>query len=178
MKAIGVVLGAIVLDLNVCVYCLGPKGERAFACERCSKVTYAKRLGAGRVAKEGVEATVDHLWEAKHAYYCNDANYYSRDTINKYPSWETFLEAEGDCDPDYNLLFRWDWSRKEKILRLYWMGQRKGLFRSTMIMGMHADEEASVREWLEKRWQHLASLWAPLSGVNCSPFEQATYDDE
>lgn len=104
-----------------------------------------------------------HLWEAKHSYYCNNGNYFANDCGNEFYSWESFLEAEGDCDPDYNLLFRWDWDRRERTLSLYWMGQRKGLYRYTIVRGMADDDESSVRDWLAERWKHLSDLWSPIS---------------
>lgn len=109
-----------------------------------------------------------HLWEPKHSYYCAEDNYFGGQCHSEFRSWQAFLEEEGNADLDYNLLFRWDWDRKEKTLTLFWVGQRKGLFRSTTINAMHPDEEPSVRAWLEWRWHHLQSLWAPLSGVERS----------
>lgn len=107
-----------------------------------------------------------HLWEVEHAYYCNEENYYAGSkTVGEFNSWESFLADEGDADLDYNLVFRWDWDKTEKTLKLFFMGQRKGLFRTAIIRGMHPDEEASVRQYLETRWKHLSDLWAPISLV-------------
>lgn len=51
-----------------------------------------------------------HLWEVDHAYYCNEGNFYSNDTVAAFASWPEFVEAgETESDPDLNLLFRWDW---------------------------------------------------------------------
>jgi hypothetical protein len=106
-----------------------------------------------------------HLWEVDHDYYCNRSNFFSNECEQAFDSWELFLEAEGDAEFNSNLLFRWDWDPKAKTLTLFWMGQRKGLFRSTLIRGMHPDEEQSVREWLIKRWAHLHKLWSPISDL-------------
>lgn len=120
-----------------------------------------------------------HLWEADHAYYCNEGNYYApgRDQPTAhYGSWPSFHESEGDSDPDYNLLFRWDWyeggfggseftgdvNYRNGALHLFWMGQRKGLYRWTTVEVCRADEPA-VREWLQGRFDYLKSLWEPLS---------------
>lgn len=103
------------------------------------------------------------LWEPKHPYYCSEDNYYSNQCSVAFDSWELFLEAEGKSDLDYNLVFRWDWDRKAKTLTIYYMGQRKGLFRSVTVRAMHADEEPAVRAWLTTRWEHMKKLWAPLS---------------
>lgn len=51
-----------------------------------------------------------HLWEVDHAYYSNEQNYFQGlRTVYDYPTWEAFLEENGDAVPAYNLLVRWDW---------------------------------------------------------------------
>lgn len=120
------------------------------------------------------------LWEASHRYYCNEGNYFARGDQQptcRYRSWGEFLSEEGDSDPDYNLLFRWDWREGEDydlapyngddnyrngLLMLFWMGQRKGLYRWTEVEVCRADEP-SVREFLQDRFDFLVSLWAPLT---------------
>ncbi len=125
-----------------------------------------------------------HLWEIDHPYYCSESNYFSNDCYNEYGSWESFVEYEGDSDFDMNLVFRWDWkahdlsaddtveARREYAdrfgdrdhawtLSVFWMGQRKGIFRVTEIKVCKADEPA-VREWLSLRAQHMRTLWEPL----------------
>lgn len=116
-----------------------------------------------------------HLWDVKHDYYCNEVNYFNNDTTNHYDSLAEFLENEGDSDMDYNLLFRWDWKRPDPDdydedepkpegdeLWLFWVGQRKGLFRSTSVMVQESDED-QVIEWLKQRLAYLLSLWEPLT---------------
>lgn len=121
------------------------------------------------------------LWSVEHPYYCNEGNYYApgRDQPTaRYRSWAEFIEAEGNSDPDYNLLFRWDWRESEDwghgvaftgdenyrngVLLLFWMGQRKGLYRWTEVEVCRADEPA-VREFLRQRLDYLMRLWAPLT---------------
>lgn len=119
------------------------------------------------------------LWEAKHPYYCNEGNYYANGNNQpcaKYPSWADFVSSEGDADLDYNLLFRWDWEEgdgeesnftgdiyyRNGRLLLFWMGQRKGLYRWSEVSVCRADEDA-VRAWLRPRFDHLLSLWAPIA---------------
>ena len=119
------------------------------------------------------------LWEIKHPYYCEEQQYFTnQSTTGKYKSWSEFIENEGNNDPDYNLLFRWDWSETEikndidysedenyrnGELKLYWMLQRKGFHRSSIISVCRTDEP-NVKEWLTERWQHLQKLWSPISG--------------
>lgn len=121
-----------------------------------------------------------HLWEADHAYYCNEGNYFASDTecSARYRTWAEFFESEGNSDMDYNLLFRWDWKEgpegedsgsafngdvnyRNGILLLFWMGQRKGLYRWTEVEVCRADE-AAVIAFLQPRLDYLADLWAPL----------------
>ena len=112
-----------------------------------------------------------HLWEVKHPYYCADSNYYARgdqQPVVEYASWSDFLDSEGTSDFDMNLLFRFDWikadledERPKDKLYLFWMGQRKGLYRWSEIAIKDADEDA-VRAWLQPRFDHLKKLWEPL----------------
>jgi len=120
-----------------------------------------------------------HLWEVDHPYYCNEGNYFARESCcSKYRSWTDFVEEEGDSDLDMNLVFRGDWKEAEddygnKIpfngnvnyrngrLLIFWMGQRKGLYRYSTIEVCRADEPA-IRAWLQLRYDHLKTLWEPL----------------
>lgn len=127
------------------------------------------------------QTNAQHLWETKHSYYCNEGNYFSRESCEAYyRSFADFLEEEGNNDMDYNLLFRWDWTEtaydddgdeipafngdvnyRNGRLKLFWMGQRKGLYRWSIVEVCRADEE-SVKAFLLPRLAHLKSLWEPL----------------
>lgn len=130
------------------------------------------------------------LWEIDHPYYCSESNYYSNDPFNQYGSWQEFLSAEGDGDLDMNLVFRWDWSPDAYLdddtpagvrayadqfgekdhkwtLKLFYMGQRKGIFRPVEVSVCKADEP-EVREWLTIRAEHMRRLWEPLLDVPVS----------
>jgi hypothetical protein len=128
------------------------------------------------------EGGMTHLWEADHPYYCSVGNYYAprrEQPMAHYRSWADFMSEEGDSDRDYNLLFRWDWREggdwghgtafngdenyRNGVLLLFWMGQRKGLYRWTEVEVCRADEPA-VREFLGTRMKHLLSLWEPIVG--------------
>lgn len=121
-----------------------------------------------------------NMWDIKHDYYCNQGNYYARgdeQPSSIHRSFSDFLDAEGDSDMDMNLLFRWDWKEEDddgksnftgdvyycngKLL-LFYMGQRKGLYRWVEVDVCRADEPAVV-EFLKPRWEHLKSLWMPIS---------------
>lgn len=121
-----------------------------------------------------------HLWEVDHPYYCAESNYYApgrEQPCSQHKSWAEFYEEYKDADFDLNLVFRWDWKEEDpetgdstfngdvnyrngKLL-VFWMGQRKGLYRWSEIEVCRADEPA-VRAWLQKRWDYLAKLWEPL----------------
>ena len=114
-----------------------------------------------------------HLWEHEHPYHCNLDNYFSNDCAAKFDSWADFYAENKDNDDDYNLLFRFDWYPKEHYadddepaasdtLELFYVGQRKGLFRSVTVSVKQSDEDA-VRAWLVGRWRHLRALWEPLA---------------
>jgi len=122
-----------------------------------------------------------HLWEAKHPYYCSESNYYApgnEQPMSAYKSWADFIDGQGDSDFDYNLVFRWDWNernpeadeltfngdvnyRNGKLL-VFFMGQRKGLYRWCEVDVCRADEPAVIA-YLQPRFEHLKSLWAPLA---------------
>lgn len=121
-----------------------------------------------------------HLWEVDHPYYCNEGNYYApgrEQPFTEYGRLAEFLSENADSDFDMNLVFRWDWSEdnddgeptydgdenyRNGKLKIFWMGQRKGLYRWTVIDVCRADEP-KVIEFLRPRLAHLLSLWAPLT---------------
>lgn len=124
------------------------------------------------------------LWETDHPYYCSESNYFSNECGSEYGSWQAFHESEGSNDFDMNLVFRWDWTPNDYVaddspeglreyadrfgekdhawtLKVFWMGQRKGIFRCTEVKVCKADEP-DVRAWLAKRAEHMRTLWEPL----------------
>lgn len=123
-----------------------------------------------------------HLWEVDHAYYCNEGNYYAAGNNQPYlahKSWADFIAEAGDDDLDMNLVFRWDWHEGEgyelaefngdvnyrngKFL-VFFLGQRKGLYRWAEIEVCRADEPAII-EYLKPRLDHLLGLWEPLEAT-------------
>lgn len=119
-----------------------------------------------------------HLWECEHSYYCSTKNYYCNESTCSFKCLEDFLASEGDADMDYNLLFRWDWLEEDEKtgecnyngdnyyrngeLRLFFMGQRKGLYRSACVQVCRADEPKIV-EYLRPRWEYMQRLWEPFA---------------
>lgn len=119
-----------------------------------------------------------HLWEVDHSYYCNEGNYFTAKSVESYfKSFADFMQEYGDADMDYNLLFRWDWVEydddgnnnfngdnyyRNGRLKLFWMGQRKGLYQYSIVEVCRADEP-DVLEFLRPRLAYLMSLWSPLT---------------
>jgi len=118
------------------------------------------------------------LWEIDHPYYCNQGNYYSNECHDHHKTWADFEAAYRDSDFDMNLVFRFDWElhdengyqrapgpdpyyREGKLL-IFWMGQRKGLYRYSTVEVCCADEPAVI-EWLKPRWEHMRKLWEPIA---------------
>lgn len=117
------------------------------------------------------------LWEVTHEYYCEETNWFSNDTKMHFECWEDFFEETKEEDPDLNLLFRFDWhegddydlpdysgDNKQRCakLRLFYMNQRKGMFRSVSVDVCRNDEPA-VKAWLQPRFEHMMKLWEPLT---------------
>jgi hypothetical protein len=106
------------------------------------------------------------LFEIEHPYYCAEHNYRvsgtkSHEVIFEYDDWLLFTESGWfNSDQDLNLLFRFDW--KDGELYLYWILQRKGDFNCCIIHDMKIENEPEVREFLQKRFNHLKNLWEPL----------------
>lgn len=112
------------------------------------------------------------LYEIEHDYYCAEHNYRvsgtkSHEVIFEYDNWKVFKESGWfNSDQDLNLLFRFDWKDQDTgvgELYLYWILQRKGDFNCCIIHNMKIENEVEVREWLQKRFDHLKNLWEPLT---------------
>lgn len=112
-----------------------------------------------------------HLWEADHPYYCNQGNYFCNDDDleSNYDSWDEFEKETKDEDLDMNLIFRFDWQLanedtglEHEELQLFYMGQRKGIYR-WVIIKIDRKDEPKVKKFLKKRWEHMNKLWSPLS---------------
>ena len=93
------------------------------------------------------------LWQVDHPYYCEER------TPETHPSWEEFEGAYSDTD--LNLLFRFDWETRSdggNILKLFFMLQRKGIYRSVEV-NVHKSDEPVIAEWLKVRYSKMIELW-------------------
>ena len=121
-----------------------------------------------------MQEEIKHLWEVDHPYYCNEGNYYARESVcDEFKRFSDFLVEYESADFDLNLVFRFDWEEEENSyngddnyrngrLKIFWMGQRKGLYRYSIIEVCRADEN-SVIKFLTPRWSHIRLLWEPIS---------------
>jgi hypothetical protein len=112
-----------------------------------------------------------HLWEAEHPYYAQEGNFYKAGEHYRADSWSEFFAEMGDSDDDLNLVYRWDWKQDDATegnppghgtLFLYYMAQRKARCFSYEAAVTAADEPA-VREWLQKKAEHMRRIWAPFA---------------
>lgn len=121
-----------------------------------------------------MDTPTPHLWEIEHPYYCNLGNYFTAESVGShFDSWESFFSEFGDADKDYNLVFRFDWDGCDEndepipdggVLKIFFMGQRKGKYYYATVRVKHTDEPAIIA-YLDSAWQHMQRLWAPISGV-------------
>jgi len=126
------------------------------------------------------------LWDVNHPYYCCESNYFASGDDKEacychYPRWQDFIDEQGNNDLDLNLVFRFDWEAphekgdpekpivwqgdeyyRDSVLKLFFMGQRKGYYRWVTIDVCRADEP-NIREWLQIRWDHMRKLWEPFT---------------
>lgn len=130
-----------------------------------------------------------HLWEVEHDYYCNEGNYFTNksNVHDHHKTWADFDREYRDSDFDMNLVFRWDWHEggedgdggwggskftgdvnyRNGYLQIFWMGQRKGLYRYSTIEVCRADEPAVIA-FLQPRWEHLRKMWEPIAADGTS----------
>lgn len=145
----------------------------------CCYIVGSAARGAADNERENMSK---HLWEVKHSYYCNEGNYYNNECGFEFKSWQEFMDEMGDCDFDYNLLFRWDWDEtnddgeptyngddnyRNGKLKLFWMHQRKGRYVYNIIEVCRADE-AAVIEYLKPRWEYMRALWSPIAAAEAA----------
>jgi hypothetical protein len=123
-----------------------------------------------------------HLWEYDHPYYCTEGNYLASPVRNadldcwgKHDPWQDFYDAWGDSDPDYNLVFRWDWNvypdmddeceetgePPRHVLNLFFMLQRKA-FNKSVEVAVTPEDEPAVRQWLQERSRTIVAIRQPL----------------
>ena len=123
------------------------------------------------------------LKETDHSYYCSDSNYYVGNYNGEnwgrveYETWEDFKdEWLGDdlrIDRDYNLCFRYDITRGRDVdtdelldeyhLYLYFILQRKGIFRPVFIKRITKNDLGEIEIFLKNMWDYHRSQWEEVT---------------
>lgn len=111
-----------------------------------------------------------------HSYYCSDSNYYvgGRENYGRcdYDSWadfkEEWLNKDGSIDDDLNHLFRFDIIKSEEepgkfYLWLFFVLQRKGIFRPVWIKNLNSEDIPEIEEFLKLRWEYMKEQWKEFS---------------
>lgn len=121
------------------------------------------------------------LKETEHNYYCSNANYYVGNGNGEnyglctHENWTEFQEEwllnDGTLDDDFNHVFRFDVREKEDdegnatgefYLMLYFVLQRKGIFRPVRINQITKEDMPSIKDFLSGRWDYLREQWVEL----------------
>ena len=117
------------------------------------------------------------LKETAHSYYCSESNYYVNGNANfgrcEYSTWHDFkddwLGEDGFIDDDYNHLFRFDINKDEETgefnLWLFFILQRKGIFRPVVISLITKDDLEEINAFLHERWEYMKGQWCEFSEV-------------
>lgn len=119
-----------------------------------------------------------------HSYYCSESNYYVGNGRgenfgrSEYDTWEDFqkewLESDGvSIDMDYNLCFRFDVIQKsdpdtdeainEFELWLFFILQRKGIYRPVWIKRIEQKNMPEVEQFLKKQWGYIQNQWKEIA---------------
>lgn len=105
-----------------------------------------------------------------HPYYCSDNNFYSREAGCRYKTANDFLDEWENTDEDLNLVFRWDVKEHDDscegggfYANVFIMQQRKGIFYPVYIESITEEEVDRFKAYLQKHFELIKKLWAPLS---------------
>lgn len=117
------------------------------------------------------------LQKTNHSYYCSDSNYYvdghSNFGLCEYDTWNDFkddwLLPNNALDDDYNHVFRFDILEKDEDsgefeLWLFFILQRKGIYRPVWIKNIEEKDMEEIEQFLKDRWNYLKKQWEEISG--------------
>ena len=116
------------------------------------------------------------LKATNHRYYCNETNYYVDGHSNygrcDYDTWQDFkdewLDKDLGIDDDYNHCFRFDITEGydenddpngELKLWLFFILQRKGIYRPVQIKSITQDDMDEIDQFLSNRFGYLMNQW-------------------
>lgn len=122
------------------------------------------------------------LKPTNHSYLSSNSNYYVNANENfgrsEYDTWQQFkahwLEEELEIDHDYNHLFRFDIkpqideeteeeSPDALSLHLYYVLQRKGIYRPVLIRSISEEDMPEIEKYLMECWAYLQGQWTEFS---------------
>lgn len=118
------------------------------------------------------------LQATDHSYYCSESNYYVGNRCGEnfgrceYDTWEDFQEewlaSDGiSIDMDYNLCFRFDIKQKPKTdefeLWLFFILQRKGIYRPVWIKHIEEKNMPDVERFLKMQWEYMQNQWKEIA---------------
>ena len=123
------------------------------------------------------------LQATEHSYYCSESNHYVGNQHGEnfwrceYDTWadfqEEWLDSDGvSIDMDYNLCFRYDIKQRRNLdtdepidefeLWLFFMLQRKGIYRPVWIKHIEEKDMPGIKGFLEKQWNYIQYQWNEL----------------
>lgn len=125
-----------------------------------------------------LKATNHHYYSSESNYYVGNANGDNQGRCD-YETWEEFKEEWLDdgksIDDDYNHCFRFDILEKrddmtdEPIggysLWLFFILQRKGIYRPVHIETITEDNMSEIEAFLKDRWEYLKDQWSEINNV-------------
>lgn len=118
------------------------------------------------------------LQETYHSYYCNESNYYVGNRCgenfgrSEYNTWADFKEgwlySDGvNINIDYNLCFRFDIKQNPEAngyeLWLFFMLQRKGIYRPVLIKHLEEKDMPNVEQFLKMQWEYIQNQWKEIA---------------
>lgn len=114
------------------------------------------------------------LQKTDHSYYSNDGNHYTSDGLYVAEDWNQFksdwmIDDDLYLDHDYNHCFRFDINETyddydnlidgEFSLHLYYILQRKGIYRPVHIKKITEGDMPEIRKYLESCYKYLQNQW-------------------
>lgn len=118
------------------------------------------------------------LQATDHSYYCNESNYYVGNRCgenfgrSEYNTWADFKEgwlySDGvNINIDYNLCFRFDIKQNPEAngyeLWLFFMLQRKGIYRPVLIKHLEEKDMPNVEQFLKMQWEYIQNQWKEIA---------------
>ena len=120
------------------------------------------------------------LKETNHSYYCSESNFYVGGDNNwgkfDFEVWKDFYSNwcgnVGRMDDDYNHVFRFDIKNTVDLnnddipgkysLHLYFVHQRKGIYRPVYIKVITQEDMPEIEKFLRDRWEYMKNQWSEI----------------